>query len=149
MRVRIVLADDHGLFREGIRTMLSAHPNFEVVGEAEDGATAIRLAAELFPDLVLMDVGLPVVNGIHATARILAHDPNIAVVALSVHSDPLFVEAMLDAGATGYVVKKEAFQDLTKAVEMAMDGLIYLSPALEGVTSMEYASAGWLTEQAI
>ena len=140
MGVRIVLADDHRLFREGMRSMLSAHPNFEVVGEAEDGATAIQLAADLFPDLVLMDVGLPVVNGIHATDRILAHDPNIAVVALSVHSDPLFVEAMLDAGAAGYVVKKEAFQDLTKALDMAVDGKIYLSPVLDGVTAVEYTS---------
>lgn len=95
MSVRIVLADDHRLFREGMRSMLSAHPNFEVVGEAEDGATAIQLATDLFPDLVLMDVGLP-------------------------------------------VVKKEAFQDLTKALEMAMDGKIYLSPVLDGVTSVEY-----------
>ena len=86
----------------------------------------------------MIDVGLPVVNGILATARILAHDPSIKVVALSAHSDSLFVEAMLDAGATGYVVKKAAFQDLTNALEMAMDGKIYLSPVLDGVTAVEY-----------
>ena len=138
MGVRIVLADDHRLFREGMRSMLSAHPDFEVVGEAEDGAAAIQLAADFLPDLILIDVGLPVVNGILATARILAHDPSIKVVALSAHSDSLFVEAMLDAGATGYVVKKAAFQDLTNALEMAMNGKIYLSPVLDGVTAVEY-----------
>ena len=140
MSTRILLADDHGLFREGMRNLLHSHPGLVVVGEAEDGATAVRLAADLLPDLVLMDVGLPVVNGINATAGIRAKHADIRVIALSVHADFQFVEAMLDAGATGYVLKKAAFRDLSTAIEMVMGGEIYLSPGLNGVSAVEYGN---------
>ena len=130
---RILLADDHELMREGLRTMLAAQPDIEVVGEAEDGVNAVRMALELRPDIVVMDVGMPHMNGIEATRRLTAELPRTKVIALSMHSDRRYVAEMLKAGAAGYVLKQGAFRELASAISAVLASHIYLSPRVAGV----------------
>ena len=113
---RILLADDHELMREGLRTLLAAQPDVEIVGEAEDGVTAVRRALELRPDIVIMDVGMPQMNGIEATRRLATELPGTKIIALSMHSDRRYVAEMLKAGAAGYVLKQGAFRELASAM---------------------------------
>ena len=133
MTVKILLVDDHGLMREGLRAILSTTENFEIVGEAEDGCTAVAAALDLRPDLVVMDVGLPHMNGIEACRRITKERPEAKVVALSTHSDKRYVLNMIAAGASGYVLKEAASEELIRAVEAVARGGHYLSPQITGV----------------
>lgn len=130
---RVLLADDHELMREGLRTLLAAQPDVEIVGEAEDGATAVRRVLELRPDIVIMDVGMPQVNGIEATRRLMAELPGTKVIALSMHSDRRYVTEMLKAGAAAYVLKQGAFRELATAMAAVRSGETYLSPRVAGV----------------
>lgn len=130
---RILLADDHELMREGLRTLLAAQPDLEIVGEAEDGAVAVRRALELRPDIVIMDVGMPQMNGIEATRRLTAELPGTKIIALSMHSDRRYVTEMLKAGAAGYVLKQGAFRELASAIGAVLASQIYLSPRVAGV----------------
>ena len=110
--IRILIADDHGVMRKGLRLQLEQHEGIEVVGEASDGRDAVKLAEQLRPDLVIMDIGMPNLNGIEATAQIVKRNPNIGVIMLSVHSDEEYLLRALSAGAKGYLLKESADVDL-------------------------------------
>lgn len=138
MGIRVLLADDHKIIRQGLRSLLEKQQDIEVVGEAEDGRSAVRLAAETAPDVVIMDITMPDLNGAEATKQILSKSPDIKVVALSMHSDSLFVTEMLKSGAAGYLLKDCAFDELTKAIRTVIDNKNYLSPAISGVVLEDY-----------
>jgi LuxR family maltose regulon positive regulatory protein len=126
----VLLADDHAEFREGVRVFLEAEPDIQVVAEADGGLVAIRLAREFGPHVVVMDVGMPDVNGIEATSQIRSSLPTVKVVALSMHGEPSFVQAMLAAGASGYVLKENALTGLPGAIRAVAGGGTYLCPQL-------------------
>ncbi|MEW5722024.1 MAG: response regulator transcription factor [Thermodesulfobacteriota bacterium] len=138
MTVRIVLADDHNIVREGLRSLIEKEMGLEVVGEAEDGRTTVRLAAELKPDLVIMDVSMPDLNGIEATRQITREQPGTRVLALSMHSDKRFVAGILKAGASGYLLKDCAFEEMAGAIKAVVTGGTYLSPAVAGPVIHDY-----------
>jgi DNA-binding NarL/FixJ family response regulator len=125
--MRVLLVDDHRMLREGLRTILEKDDSFTVVGEASNGREAIRLVQALRPDLIVMDVAMQDMNGIEATRQIKALAPNIKVIALSSHSDRRYVKAILEAGAHGYVLKANAYEELLRAVDAARRGLTFLS----------------------
>jgi DNA-binding NarL/FixJ family response regulator len=136
--MRILLADNHKLFCEGLRTLFATHSGMEVVGEASNGRMAVRLARELSPDLVIMDIGMPELNGMEATRQIRSELPNVKVVAVSMHADRHYVSGMLSAGASGYVLKDSAFTELKEAILTVMNGGRYLSPDILGVVVDDY-----------
>ncbi len=129
-RIRILLADDHAVLRAGLRALLAAQGDLEVVGEASDGAEAIRLTQALRPDVVVMDIGMPGVSGIDATARIKRDLPGAKVLILSMHDDRGYLRQVLRAGASGYVLKKAADTELLAAIRAAARGEVFLDPAL-------------------
>jgi DNA-binding NarL/FixJ family response regulator len=129
MTTRVLLADDHKIVREGLRALISQERDVEVVGEAETGGQALALARSLRPDVVVMDVSMPELNGIEATRRISAAAPEVKVVALSMHGDALFVKQMLQAGACGYLRKGCSFDELLHAIRLVAAGGIYLTPS--------------------
>lgn len=133
MTLRILLVDDHQMMRDGLRAILSSQDGIEIVGEAEDGRAALQAALDLKPDIVVMDVGMPDMNGIEACARILKEMPEIKVIALSTHSDKRYVLNMISNGAAGYVLKEAASEDLLRAVVAVSRGEHYLSPQITGV----------------
>jgi DNA-binding NarL/FixJ family response regulator len=138
MSIKILLADDHKITRQGLRSLLEKEPDMEVVAEAEEGRTTVRLARELLPDVVVMDVSMPDLNGMEAARQIRASLPNVKVIALSMHSDNLFVSEMLKSGASGYLLKDCAFEELARAIHVVVEGKTYLSPAISGVVVDEY-----------
>jgi len=138
MNLRILLADDHKITRQGLRSLLEKQRDMEVVAEAENGRTAVRLAAEMAPDVVIMDVTMPNLNGAEATRQILSRTPDIKIIALSMHSDTLFVTEMLKSGASGYLLKDCAFEELTRAIRAVIDNKTYLSPSISGVVVEDY-----------
>lgn len=133
MPTRILLADDHGILREGLRALLQKQPDFEVVAEADDGRAAVKLAKELQPDVVIIDIAMPNLNGIEATRKILADLPETKVLALSMHSDKRFVTGILREGASGYLLKDSAFEELSLAIQTVCGGRKYLSPGIAGI----------------
>lgn len=139
MVIRIVLADDHKIIREGLRSLLEKQPDMEVIAEAQDGPTTVQLAQKLRPHIVIMDIGMPKMNGIDATAKITAeHKGLVRVIALSMHSDRRFVMEMLKAGAAGYLLKDSAFEELVSAIHVVMAKQHYLSPMITDVVVSEY-----------
>jgi DNA-binding NarL/FixJ family response regulator len=132
MVTRLVLADDNRQFRQYLRALLDKDPGLTVMGEAEDGWAATRLARELEPDVVIMDVVMPTMTGVEATRQIVASLPRTKVLALSVHADRRFVEAMLDAGASGYLLKDHVFTELSLAILTVVTGQTYFSPEIAG-----------------
>lgn len=128
MTIRLVLVDDHELMRQGLRALVDGQKDVEVVGEANDGRTALALVRSLSPDVVVMDVAMKDMNGIEATRQIRAECPGVKVIGLSSHADARYVRAMLDAGACGYVLKANAYDDLLRAIEAASLGKSYLCP---------------------
>jgi DNA-binding NarL/FixJ family response regulator len=132
MSIRILLADDHRILRDGLRSLLAQQPEVIVVGEASDGETAVTLAISLRPDVVIMDVVMPGVDGVAATRRIQAECPETRIIALSMHSDRRFVSEMVRAGALGYLVKDSAFEELNQAVKSVMANRPYLSASITG-----------------
>jgi len=136
--VRILLADDHKLFRDGLRTLFEQKPGIKIVGETDNGRAAVRLARELAPDVVVMDIGMPELNGMEATRQIRAELPRVKVLAVSMHADRQYVAGMLAAGASGYVLKDSAFAELAEAVAVVMKGGRYLSPEIVGVVVDDY-----------
>lgn len=137
-RIRILLADDHAVVRQGFRMILSAHPDLEIVGEAGNGREAVELAATLRPDVVVMDVAMPELNGIEATRRLTADNPHTRVVALSMHKDSVYVREILRAGARGYLLKDSVADDLVAAVRAVAAGEGYLSPAVSNAVLDDY-----------
>ncbi len=138
MAIRILLADDHKIVRQGLRTLLEKEPDMEVVAEAEEGRMAVRLARKLAPQVVIMDVGMPDLNGIEATRQVLADTPGLKVIALSMHSDRRFVVNMLKAGASGYLLKDSAFEELAAAIRVVMLNKTYLSPGVSDIVIKDY-----------
>jgi DNA-binding NarL/FixJ family response regulator len=129
MNIEIVLVDDHQLFREGIRSLLNQQAGMTVVGEAEDGRAGISLVRELAPQVVILDVGMRLMNGIEACRWMLRERPSLKVIALSMHNSPRIVREMLSAGASGYLLKDSAFAELARAIRLACEkNQIYLSP---------------------
>ncbi len=140
MATRIVLVDDHGIMRQGLRSMLNECENMEVVGEAADGREALDVVKQSRPDVVVTDFTMPNLNGADATRVVLKEFPHVKVIALSVHSDTMFVSEMLRAGASGYVLKDCLFQELVEAIETVGAGGTYLSPRVAGVVVEGYIS---------
>ena len=138
MSIKIILAEDHKIKREGLVNMLKDQPGMEVVGEAGNGREAIQLARELAPDLVIMDVTMPSLNGIDATRIITSTPKNVRVIALSMYSDKQFVQGMMQAGASGYLLKDCAFDELVQAVRAVFKGDTYLSPGIAGIVVEDY-----------
>ena len=138
MNIRILLADDHEITREGLRSLIDRESDMEVIAEAQDGRTAVQLVAEVDPDVVIMDISMPDLNGVDATRQIKARHPRARVIALSMHSDKQFVTGMLTAGAVGYLLKKSTFEELAHAVRTVSDDHIYLSPAIADIVVKDY-----------
>jgi two-component system, NarL family, response regulator NreC len=137
-RTTVLLVDDHAVVRQGFRMILSAEPDFEVIGEAANGREAIAQAELLHPDIVLMDVSMPELNGIEATRRIVNISPRTRILALSMHRDSVYVREILRAGASGYLLKEAGDQDLLAAVRAVAQGQGYLSPAVSDAVLSDY-----------
>jgi len=133
-----MLVDDHRIIREGLRSMIEKEPAMEVAGEAENGRSAIYLAKETRPDVIVMDLTMPDLNGIEAIRQVLADCPGIKVLALSMHSDKRFVDGALEAGASGYLLKDCAFEELARAIKALMANQTYLSSGIAGTVVKEY-----------
>jgi len=138
MSIRILLADDHKITRQGLRSLLEKQSDMVVVAEAEEGRTAVRLVRELLPDVVIMDVSMPDLNGMEAARQITREFGNVKIVALSMHSDSLFVTEMLKSGASGYLLKDCAFEELARAIRTVVAGKTYLSPSVSSVVVDDY-----------
>jgi DNA-binding NarL/FixJ family response regulator len=136
--IRILLADDHALVRQGFRMILSAQPDMEIIGEAGNGREAVEMAEKLQPDLVVMDVTMPELNGIEATRRIATASPRTRVLALSMHKDSVYVREILRSGARGYLLKDSDDSDLIAAVRSVAKGEGYLSPAVSDAVLTDY-----------
>jgi DNA-binding NarL/FixJ family response regulator len=130
MTIRILIADDHGLIRAGLRALLKEVSDLEVIGEAADGQSALHLAAELKPDIVLMDISMSGLSGIEATRRLREISPETRVIALTVHEDESMLREMINAGAKGYVIKRAAETDLVHAIQAVAQGYMYVHPAM-------------------
>jgi DNA-binding NarL/FixJ family response regulator len=137
-QIRILLADDHTVMRRGLRLLLEQQPDFQVVGEADDGRQAVDLAASLHPSVAVLDIGMPMLNGIEATRQIITADPAIAVVVLSMHSDESYVLRALKAGAKAYLLKNSAEADLIQAVHAVAGGKSFFSPAIGRMLLEDY-----------
>jgi len=137
-KVRVLLADDHQLMRSGIRLMLEREPDMSVVGEASDGREAVALAKSLKPDVVVMDIGMPNLNGIEAAGQMTQESPEVAIMIVSMHPDETYVLRALKAGARGYLLKDSAEADLIKAVHVVAGGKSFFSPAVSKVLLDDY-----------
>jgi two-component system response regulator NreC len=138
MPLRILVADDHTILRNGLRLLLERQPDFSVVGEASNGREAIEIAERESPDIVLMDISMPILSGIEAARRITSARPRTAVIILSVHSDEAYILRALKAGARGYLLKDSAESDLVQAVRAVSAGKAYFSPAVSKVLAEDY-----------
>ena len=138
MSTRIILADDHTIVRHGLRRLLEQEANMEVVAETKDGHSTVELVRELSPDLVIMDIGMPDLNGIDATRQITRDFPQVKVIGLSMHSGKKFVIEMLKAGASGYLLKDCALEELITAIKTVAAGKTYLSPSITDVVVENY-----------
>ncbi len=136
--VKVLVVDDHDVVREGIRMVLASDPELEVVGTASSGEEAVECVRTLHPKVVLMDIGMPGISGFEATRRIRESDPDVEVVALTVHDSAAYVFQMLRAGATGYVVKRAAAEDVIQAVKRASHGEAVLHPAVAKLVISDY-----------
>ncbi len=138
MSVKVLLADDHGIIREGLRSLLVKQSDIEVVAEAEDGRKAVEMVREFGPDVVIMDITMPRLNGVEATKKIISEFSDTKVIALSIHSNRRFVSDMLKAGAVGYILKESLFDELVEAIKIVVDGGTYLSPKITDVVVGDY-----------
>lgn len=130
LKQKVLIAEDHAILREGLRALLSRTPELDVISEAQDGQEAISLARQLGPDLILMDLTMPNINGTEAMRTIKRNNPDIKIIVLTVHKSEEYVRATLDAGANGYVLKDDTHNDLLTAIENVQKGNVYLSPGI-------------------
>ncbi|GER79747.1 MAG: DNA-binding response regulator [Anaerolineae bacterium CFX3] len=140
MTIRLLLVDDHAVVRSGLRMLLASESDVEIVGEAGSGSEAVAAAASARPDVILMDIGLPDMTGIEATRVVKSQFPEIAIVALTIHEDEEYFFRMLDAGASGYVPKRAAPEELLTAIRAAASGEVYLYPSLAKLLVKDYLS---------
>ena len=138
MNVKILLADDHRIVRDGLRSLIEKQSGLKVVGEAADGRAAVKLCAELQPDLVVLDLTMPGLTGLAAARQILAAQPRVKVLVLSMHADRRFVAETLGVGVSGYLLKDNAFEELSKAISTVMAGQVFLSPQIAGLVAQDY-----------
>jgi DNA-binding NarL/FixJ family response regulator len=148
LSIKIILADDHRMIREGLRAIIERDAEMKVVGEAGDGRTTLDLVAKLSPDVVVMDIGMPDLNGIEATRQVRISNPAIRIVGLSGHGDSRYVLGMLQAGASGYVLKISAGAELVQAIHAAVKGGTFLSPEVAGVVVNSYVKRQFPSESA-
>jgi DNA-binding NarL/FixJ family response regulator len=140
MSIKILLVDDHAIVRQGLRSLLEKEPDIEVVGEAEDGRKAIELTRELLPDVVVMDITMPNLNGVEAARLITQELPKVKVIALSMHSDRTFIVSMLKAGASGYILKECLSDELVEAIRTVAGDGWYISRRITGVVMGDYVN---------
>lgn len=138
--MRILIADDHGIIRDGLTSLIEKQPNMEVIGEAENGQQALDLVRELSPDIVIMDIAMPSLNGVEATRLILKDHPNTRVIAFSMHTEKHIVREIMKAGASAYVLKSSLFDELFRALEVTAAGEHYLSPHITGIVLEDYVA---------
>ena len=138
MSIRVVLADDHRIMRHGLCSLLEKEQDMEVLAEADNGREAVELARTLRPDVVVMDLSMPDLNGVEATRQVLEENANIKVLALSMHSDKRFVAGVLAAGASGYLLKDCALEELVRAIHCVLANQTYLSPGVAGIVVQGY-----------
>jgi two-component system, NarL family, response regulator NreC len=136
--IRILVADDHGIVRKGLRFLLERQPGMEVVGEASEGREAVRLCQELSPEVVIMDVAMPQLNGIDATGQIVKNNPGTGIVILSMHADESYLVRALSAGAKGYLLKDSAEMDIVRAVQVVAQGRPFFSPQIAQALLNDY-----------
>jgi two-component system, NarL family, response regulator NreC len=139
--MKVLIVDDHGIVRQGLKALIKKRADVKVVGEAEDGNTAIEMASRLTPDVVIIDVTMPNLNGIDATRAIVRKCPNTKVIALSMHADETIVREMFKAGAYGYVLKSYLFDELNKSLEALKKGEHYMSPHIAVLIREDYAAS--------
>jgi two-component system response regulator NreC len=147
MTTRLLLVDDHAVVRSGLRMLLENEPDVEIVGEADTASNALNEARRLKPDVILMDIGLPDKSGIEATREIKQHLPDAAIVALTIHEDEEYFFKMLEAGASGYVPKRAAPEELLTAIRAAANGQVYLYPSLAKLLVRDFISGGRLEQE--
>ena len=135
---RILLADDHGIVRQGLRAVLARETSFEVIGESSDGREAVRLAEALQPNIVIMDISMPQLNGLEAAKQIVKASPRTHIIILSMHSDETYLIRALQAGVKGYLLKESAEEDLIRAVRMVAQGKTFFSPAVTNALLADY-----------
>jgi DNA-binding NarL/FixJ family response regulator len=133
--IKILIADDHQIFRQGLKNLLSHESAFRVVGEASDGRSAVQMASELQADIVVMDIAMPAMDGIEATRQLTSALPATKIIALSMHTSRRFADEMIKAGAKGYVLKDGAFEELAEAIRVVLSGKIYLSPRVSAAAN--------------
>jgi DNA-binding NarL/FixJ family response regulator len=136
--IKILLADDHKIVRDGLRALIEKYPSMEIVAEAADGRTAVRLVKELSPNVVIMDISMPDLNGIEAARQIVAENPRVKILTLSMHSDARYVKELFNAGASGYLLKECAVEELVNAIQAVAANQVYLSPRITRVVLSEY-----------
>ena len=139
MSIKIILADDHAMLRHGLSRSFEQEKDIDVVGQAKDGHSTIELVGELLPDVVVMDIGMPDLNGIETTRRITKDYPKVKVVGLSMHSSDKYIREMFRAGASGYLLKNCPFEELVEAIRTIVGGKTYISPSIGGMIIKEYA----------
>jgi DNA-binding NarL/FixJ family response regulator len=132
LNIRVVIVDDHRIIREGLRSLIEKEVGIKVAAEATDGRTAVELAKEIRPDVVVMDLTMPGLNGVEATRQIVAECPDVKVLVLSMHSERQFVTEALHAGASGYLLKDCAFEEVSRAIRIVTAGQVYVSPGMDG-----------------
>jgi DNA-binding NarL/FixJ family response regulator len=146
-RLRVVLADDHDVVREGLKALLDAQPDMQVVGEAADGEAAWRVVRALVPDVLVIDLSMPVLGGADATIRVRRDCPTVKVLVLTGHEEQLYLTQLLRAGASGYVLKRAAADELVQAVRRVAAGEIYIDPSLAGTLVAGYLEAEQTADQ--
>jgi two-component system, NarL family, response regulator NreC len=138
MSTRILIVDDHSITREGLKVLLNKIPNFEVIAEAENGRAAVSLARKHRPDVIVMDINMPELNGVDASRQILAELPQTKIIALSMYSDRSYVKGMLKSGVAGYLLKNCAFEELSVAILTVLRNQTYLSPKISDIVRKEF-----------
>ncbi len=138
MSIKVLLAEDHHIMRQGLRSLLEQHSSVAIVGEAKDGRETIQLASKLKPDVIVMDITMPNLNGMEATYQILEEQPEVKIIGLSVHSDEQFISGMFRAGACGYLLKDCVIDELVNAIDTVVRNQIYISPSISKQVIKDY-----------